>query len=53
MINFGANVSDWLIKFGALVTFCVLIDYFDIMYSPEIGATTFSFPYFLFLMDDS
>ena len=27
IIPFGAGGLDWLIKFGALVTFCVLIDY--------------------------
>ena len=26
IISFGAGAYDWLIKFGPLVTFCVLID---------------------------
>ena len=32
VITFGADGSDWLIKFGALVTFCVLIYYLGVIY---------------------
>ena len=46
-IYFGADGSDLLIKFGALVTFCVLIDSFGIVYYPEIGANNSPFAFFL------
>ena len=42
-INYGAGDSDWVIKFGPLVTKCVLIDYLGNVILPQIGATTFSF----------
>ena len=52
IISFGAGGSDLLIKFGALVTFCVLIDYSGNVFFPEIGATNFSFASFFLSLDD-
>ena len=46
IIYFGAGGSDWLIKFGALVTFCVLIDSLGNIHFSKIGATIFSFAFF-------
>ena len=31
--------SNWLIKLGLFLTFCVLIDYLGILYFLEIGST--------------
>ena len=53
IIYFGACGDDWLIKFCALVTFCVLIDYLRNVFFPEIGATNLSFAYFFLSVDDS
>ena len=53
IINFGADGSDCLIKFGSLATFYVLIDSLSIMYLPEIGVTNFSFAYFSLSLDGS
>ena len=52
IINFGAVGSDWIIKFGVLVNFFVLIDYLVIMSFPGIGASNFSFASFLLSLDD-
>ena len=51
-INYGAGDSDWVIKFGPLVTFCVLIDSLGNMILPQIGATTFSFDFYPLSLDD-
>ena len=53
IISFGDNGYDLLIKFGAFVTFCVLIDYLGIMIFSEIGAKNFSFASFFLSLDDS
>ena len=53
IIYFGAGASDWKIKSGALVTFCVLIYSVGNSFSPEIGATNFSFASFPLSIDDS
>ena len=47
IITFGAGGYYWLIKFGALVIFWVLIDSLGIMSFPEIGSNNFSFDFFL------
>ena len=52
-IYFSAGASDCVIKFGPLVTFCVLVYSLGNAMSPQIGATTFSFAYFLLSLDDS
>ena len=52
-ITSGACASYWVTKFGPLVTFCVLIYYLGHFISPQIGATTFSFAYFLSSLDDA
>ena len=52
IIYFGADSYNWPIKFGVLVTFCVLIDYLGIFNFIEIGATNFSFASFLLSLDD-
>ena len=46
IIYFGAGGSDLLIKFGALVTFCVLMDSLGNIHFSKIGATIFSFDFF-------
>ena len=43
IIYFGADGSHRLIKCGALVNCCVLIDSLSNAFSPEIGDTNFSF----------
>ena len=48
IITFGADGYDWLVKFGALGTFYVLIDSLGNMSFPEIGATNFSFASFFY-----
>ena len=53
IISFGAGGSDWTIKFGALVTLCVLIYSLGIMFPPEIGVTHLPFAYFFLSLDDS
>ena len=52
IIKFGADGSDWLIKFVALVTFCVLIDYLGIMPFQESCASNLYFSYFPLSLDD-
>ena len=44
-INSGAGASDWVIKFGPLATFCVLIYSLSNVISRQIGATTFTFAF--------
>ena len=49
----GAGASDRVIKFGPLVTFCVLIYSLGNVISPQIGATNFFFafpPYHLIML---
>ena len=45
IIYFGSSASGLVIKFGPLVTFCVLIYSLGNEVIPQIGATTFSFAY--------
>ena len=52
-ITSGAGDSDEVIKFGWLVTFFVLIDYWGNVILPQIGATTFSFAFFPLSLDDA
>ena len=51
-ITSHAGDYDWVIKFGPSVTFFVLIDSLCNVILPQIGATTFSFAYFLLSLDD-
>ena len=53
IITFGADGYDGLIKFGALVTLFLLIDYLGIMSFTEIGATNLSFASFFLSLYDS
>ena len=53
IIYFGSDGSNWLIKFGVLVTFSVLIYSLGILYLSEIGATNFSFDSYLPPLDYS
>ena len=46
-ITSSAGDPNWVIRFGPLVTFCVLIDYLANVILPKIGATTLSFDFFL------
>ena len=51
-ITSGDVASDWVIKFGPLFTFCVLIDYLGDVNLPQIGATTFLYDFSPLLLDD-
>ena len=53
IISVGAGAYDWLIKFGPLVTFCVLIDSLGNVIFPQIGATNFSFASIFLSLDDA
>ena len=48
-ITSGAGASDLAIKFGPLVTFFILIYSLSNLILQQIGATTFSFDFFLSL----
>ena len=52
-ITSGVCDSYWVINFGALFTFCVLIDYLGNLILPQIGATTLSFDFFPLSLDDA
>ena len=53
IINSVHGASDWVIKFGPLVTFCVLIDSLGNVILPQMGATTFAFAFSLLSRDDA
>ena len=46
-ITSGAGAYDLRVKFGPLVIFCVLKDSLGNVILPQIGATTFSFAFFI------
>ena len=52
-VTSGADTSDLLIKFGTLVTFCILIGSIGNAISLQTGATTFYFAYFFLSLDDA
>ena len=53
IIFFGDDGSNWLIKLGVMVNFCVLIYYLGILYFSNIGGNNFSFAFYLLSLDDS
>ena len=52
-IIYGYGASNWVIKFGPLVTFCFLINYLGNAILPQIGATTSSFAFYPLSLDDA
>ena len=52
IIYFDAGASDWVIKFGPLVTFFFLIYSLGNVILLQIGAKTFSFDSFFLSLDD-
>ena len=52
IIYFDAGGSDWLIKFGALVTFCFLIDSLHNTIFMVTGDKNFFFDFYSLSLDD-
>ena len=53
VISFGNGGSDWLIKFGSLVTFCLLIDSLGNVFFQKLVRQISPFLYFSLSLDDS